>query len=229
MNVVAELLAVLTPPLCVVCRVPTAAGGSMLCPVCVRSMPWLPERRCASCGLVQHRGDTCPARDAAFACAWSPVAYDGVARGLVRALKYDGTLAAARLMAAQIATNAPSWLLGGDVRSAVLVPVPTVRMRTRRRGFDPAALLARELATRTGLTVDACLRRRGRARQVGAGRRQRRDSARLRVELSGEAPAGLVVLVDDVHTTGATLQACAAALRAAGTPRVHAVTYARTQ
>lgn len=232
MSTIAELLALLTPPLCAVCRTGVPANAPPICATCVRALPWLPERRCPACGLPDHGIRACPASRAAFAAAWSPVAYEGVARGLVRALKFDAALPIGGLMAAQIATNAPPWILGGDrsePAGAVLVPVPTARARTRRRGFDPAAVLAAALVARTGLTVSACLRRRGRApRQVGASRRDRRAADRVLVDVARNPPPGLAILVDDVHTTGATLDACARALRAAGTQRVHAVAYART-
>jgi len=80
---------------------------------------------------------------------------------------------------------------------------------------------------RTGLRVRACLRRGGgSARQLGASRGDRLAAGRLDVRCRGTAPAACA-LVDDVHTTGATLRACAGALRAAGAQRVVAVSYAR--
>lgn len=232
MRPLAELLAILAPPLCAVCRAGLPAGGPPVCSSCARALPWLPEQRCPRCSLPEHGVHPCPAARAAFAAAWAPVAYEGVARGLVHALKFEAALPVAGLMAAQMATNAPGWLLGADLADgtqAVLVPVPTARSRTRRRGFDPAAALASALGARTGAEVSACLRRRGNSqRQVGASRRERRAGGRLRVEAHRPPPPGLAVLVDDVHTTGATLEACARALRQAGTARVHALTYART-
>ena len=109
-----------------------------------------------------------------------------------------------------------------------MVPVPAHRGRRRRRGFDAAALLAAALAGRTGLPLTPCLRRvdRGR-RQVGAGRVLRRSAGRFEAVLVAPPPR-VVLLVDDVHTTGATLDACARALKAGGAEEVAAVTYART-
>jgi predicted amidophosphoribosyltransferase len=108
-----------------------------------------------------------------------------------------------------------------------LVAVPPQPVRARRRGFDPAAALTAALAPRLGLPHRACLRRRDRAgRQVGSTRAQRRRGGRIAIELRAPPPA-LALLVDDVHTTGATLDACARALLAGGCSEVVALTYTR--
>jgi predicted amidophosphoribosyltransferase len=99
----------------------------------------------------------------------------------------------------------------------------------RARGFDQAALLAHALHRRTGVTVAGCLRRRGDGagtRQVGAGALQRRAPGRLAFVVARDAPRR-AILLDDVHTTGATLEAAAQTLRGAGCEEVVAVTYAR--
>jgi predicted amidophosphoribosyltransferase len=141
----------------------------------------------------------------------------------VRALKFAGARPLAQVMAAQIAAGAPPGFLEGEV-----VPVPAHPHRRRARGYDPAELLARALARRTGLPLVAALRREGApVRQIGASRRVRLAPGRLAFAARGPAPAR-AVLVDDVHTTGATLDACARALRSAGCERVVAVTWART-
>ena len=130
----------------------------------------------ARCGLPSHRRG-CPAARAAFARAWAPLAYDGVARELVAALKFRGALPVAALMAAHMAANLPADLRGRPEPRGrpAIVPVPPQPARARRRGFDPAGALAAALAPRLGLPESACLRRRDReGRQVGATRAQRR-------------------------------------------------------
>jgi predicted amidophosphoribosyltransferase len=135
-------------------------------------------------------------------------------------------------MAAQMLAGAPPGLLpapdGAAAAGTALVPVPTHPARARRRGYDQARVLARALGARSGLPVAPCLRRAGAAtRQLGAGREERLQDGRLELHCH-RAPPPRAVLVDDVHTTGATLRAAAGALRAAGATDVVAVTWART-
>jgi predicted amidophosphoribosyltransferase len=171
------------------------------------------------------------------------MAYEGVARDLVAALKFRSALGVADLMAAHMAANLPAELRGlaiapaatlsgaaitpGGAALPVIVPVPTVGARRRQRGFDPAGVLAVALARRLDRPLVACLARRDRAgRQVGTGRRARRAPGRLAFVV--RSPPPLVLLVDDVHTTGATLDAAARALVAEGAVVVAALSYART-
>lgn len=195
----ASLVALLVPPRCLACGAGVAAGVA-LCSPCRRDMPWLAAR--------------------AGAPVFSPVAYEGPARALIHALKFHGRVAAAKVMAAQIAANAPPGALRGT-----LVPVPPHPTRKRQRGFDPAALLARELARRTRLPLLAAL---GRSANTNTRQALSSRAARLRSDLGvtlRRQVAGPVTLVDDVVTTGATLRACG---RALGTADLAAVTYART-
>lgn len=152
--------------------------------------------------------------------AWSSAPYEGVARDLVAALKFRRLLPVAELMAERVAWLAPAHMLSG-----VVVPVPPAPPRLRRRGFDPAGELAGALAEQLGAELEACLARRGAGRQVGR-RRAERMAHPPQVQATRAAPRS-VLLVDDVLTTGATLTACARALRSAGATRVVAVTFAR--
>ncbi|HEY8865925.1 MAG TPA: double zinc ribbon domain-containing protein [Solirubrobacteraceae bacterium] len=223
-RVLAEIVALVAPPLCLACHEPLPDAGSELCASCRRALPWLRGERCERCGLPAPCG-RCPARRAAFGRAWAPLAYAGPARAIVGALKFRGALDLADLMAGQIAAGAPATLLDPE---AVLVPVPLHPRRRRTRGFDQAALLAEALARRSRLELAPALRRTGAARrQLGSGRATRLAPGRIEIVAPGPVPAR-AVLVDDVHTTGATFDACARALRAAGARRVDCVSYART-
>jgi predicted amidophosphoribosyltransferase len=152
--------------------------------------------------------------------AWSSAPYEGVARELVAALKFRRLLPVAELMADRIQWLAPAHMLSGAI-----VAVPPAPARLRRRGFDPAGELGGALAERLGVGLELCLERRGAGRQVGR-RRAERVGHPPRIRATAAAPRS-VLLVDDVLTTGATLGACARALRAAGAARVVAVTFAR--
>lgn len=153
------------------------------------------------------------------------MSYEGVARRLVLELKFHGRLELADVMSAQMAANLPA-----DLRrsGAVIVPVPAHRGRRRRRGHDPVEALAAGLARRTRLPLERCLRRTdSSARQVGATRVERTGGGRIAVEVTRTPVPARVLLVDDVHTTGATLEACARVLRAGGARWVAGVAYAR--
>ena len=222
----ADLIALAVPPSCAACRAPGRRADDVLCGACRRALPWLTRTPCCGrCALPLPHAGRCPARDAPFHAAWSAVAYEGVARDVMHALKFRSARPLAAIMATQICANAPSGLLAPD---AAIVPVPAHPGRRRRRGFDPAELLARALARRSGMALVCALRRSGTpARQVGASRELRRTPGRLGISARGPAPRA-VLLIDDVHTTGATLSGCAQALREAGAQRVCAVTWART-
>lgn len=212
----ADLLAPLAPPLCAACG-GVAGAAEPLCGACRRRLTWLGPDPVDAGGVP----------------AWAPVAYEGPARGLVRALKFGGAWGAARVMAAQIAASAPPPVLPRyrapePVPTPALVPVPLHPRRLRRRGYDQAALLAEALAERTGLPLLPCLARAGSAAaQVGRGRAERLDGPPGAIRAVAAVPAR-AVLVDDVVTTGGTLAACAAALTDAGRTRISAVIYART-
>ena len=145
--------------------------------------------------------------------------FEGEAREIVHGLKF-GRLLGLAARAAEAMDRA-----GGELLEGVIVPVPPSPLRWRWRGFDPAEEIALALSRRRGLPLRRCLYRRHGPRQVGRSRRDRvGDPPDVRLRGS---PPGTALLVDDVCTTGATLAACASALRGGGCERVVAVVLAR--
>jgi predicted amidophosphoribosyltransferase len=200
------LVAMVAPPRCGVC----SEGCELrrrLCAHCERALRRLSPHWSAVPGVDE---------------TWSAAPYADAARGLVAALKFGARVGLAEDAAAVIAGRAPADLLGGSI-----VPVPGAPGRRRRRGFDSAEAIAGALARRAGLPIVPCLARTQSRRQVGRPRAERvADPPRVRV-LS--PPPSQAVLVDDVVTTGATLGACATALRGAGAIRIVAVTLAASR
>ena len=153
------------------------------------------------------------------------------ASALVHGLKYDGWRGLSGFMAARMRRPAEALLaLLGRGRRVVVVPVPTTEARIRARGYDQAALLADELAARIGAPAVGALRR------VGGGMSQtalapdaRRENVRgvFRATSGGCVAGAVVILVDDVLTTGATASEAAGALGSVGASAVGVVTFAR--
>lgn len=195
----------LVPPLCAACG-RACRREAVVCTRC--------SRRLAAAEPLEGPGA------AGLDRAWSSAPHEGVARDLVTALKFRRLLPVAELIADRI-----EWLAPGPLLSGTLVPVPTAPLRSLARGFDPAAEIAAVLAHRTKLPLSACLSRRGGGRQVGR-RRAQRIGHPPRIHARGRVPRS-VLLIDDVLTTGATLSACARALRQAGAIRVAAITFTR--
>jgi predicted amidophosphoribosyltransferase len=190
-----------------------------LCAACGRACDWR-HPLCGACDRRLRRSQpVCDPAPPGLDVAWAVGPYDGICGELVAALKFRRLLPVARRIAEAIALAAPPELLGGT-----LVAVPPAPRRLAWRGFDPAEEIAVALARIQGLPLARSLTRGDGPPQVG---RPRTDRIRRPPRVEAVAPARDVVLVDDVQTTGATLAACAAALRAAGSARVVAVTAAR--
>ena len=226
------LLAVLLAPTCAVCdRVLDRPTASPVCEPCWASIVPMTPPLCDRCGdplptwrrisLAESRCPRCR-RNPGGVRTRAIGAYDGALGRIVHALKYDGRRRLARPLAALVATAGAELLAGADVA----VPVPLHRSRRSARGFNQAADIARHL----GVPVAYGLRRvRRTASQTDLPAAQRHANVRGAFAVAPRFdPRGLVVvLVDDVSTTGATLAACAAALVDAGAADVRAVTAAR--
>lgn len=219
-------LDVVFPPRCAGC----GARGYLLCPVCAATIPYILPPACPMCGRHTARPGICPV------CRAYPNALDGTVaatafekpvRECIHALKYEGQRPYARFLAG-LARPAFATLPPPDA----IVPVPLFPQRERGRGFNQSALIARHLAD-DGLPVMTrwLTRTRDTPPQVGQDREARHANvADAFVCPDAEAVRGRhILLLDDVATTGATLDACARTLRAAGAASVHALVVAKAE
>jgi ComF family protein len=213
-------------PRCLLCAEAGHAGRD-LCAACTRALPWnrsaclrcaIPLPAAAVCGACLQKPPPLDETHAAFV-------YGFPLDRLVPRFKFHHDLAAGRLLAELMA----EYFLALPAPDA-LVPVPLHRERLRQRGYDQALELAKPLARalRIPLLADALVRTRATAPQseLDAGARQRNLRRAFAVRASAALPAH-VVLVDDVMTTGATLEAAAKTLLRAGVTRVDAWVCAR--
>lgn len=221
MSIIDGILSLLAPYECLGCK----TEGGLLCKVCVSMLPGSPEL-CYRCQAPSRAGLTCPECEAPLYSVQVAAPYDGIAKDMVAGLKFSGARAVSRVMAERLAA-----LVGrmDDSAQLLVVPVPTAASRARARGFDQAKLLARELSRRSRLPYLDCLARSGNTRQLGMTRRRRLSQldGAFRVRDPRKVHAGRILLVDDVMTTGATLETAAHVLRDAGAGPVSAMVFAR--
>lgn len=215
-----SVLAVIAPHECLAC----ALEGGLLCQNCITLLPQ-PVPRCYRCASVSQGWDTCKTckKQSPLSRVVCATTYEGYGEVLVRRLKFERAYAAHKPMARAMAVIAPENL--------VFVPVPTAPTRIRQRGYDQATLIARKLAKASGGSAIYALTRYGNQRQTGASRSERLHQLRdvFEVKRGKLRGATSVVLVDDVVTTGATLEAAAWALRDAGVRDIAAITFARAE
>ncbi len=215
------------PKTCIGC----ARAGEYLCPACAASLPRLLPPLCPHCGLplAVEPCPACQGRRLEIDGIYAPFRFEGPARQAVHLLKYHNLKALAPVLARLMAAHFHLHPLPAQA----IVPVPIHRARLRQRGYNQAELLARCLGQELGLPLEPGWLERPQAGQPQArtpSREQRWHNTTGAFRAAGEARlrrAGAVLLVDDVCTTGATMNACAGALKAAGAARVWGLTLAR--
>lgn len=234
-HVGAALLDLLLPRVCAACGRPLQpVDEGVICGRCWSRIEPLPSPQCQRCGHPAGADGTCRwcallppfVRAVRSVCS----ATSGAGPAIIAALKYDGWTAAADGMAARMARLA--WPRDVLEERAAVVPVPLAPARARERGYNQSELLARGLARRWEVPVWAgCVER---ARVTMTQTRLTPDERRRNVRGAFRAVPGPVnfrgahlVLLDDVVTTGATLNECASALHDAGARIVSYVTFGR--
>jgi len=220
-----RLLDIILPPRCGGCNM----VGSWLCDSCRARIRRLEEPLCRRCGAeVESARNSCGCRKRlrSLARLRSAAAYEGPIEVALQRFKYHGW----RRLAEPLALLMAERLVVEGLAASWAIAVPLHSSRLRQRGFNQSELLARELCKRLTLTKapGELVRTRATPPQVGHDRRWRLENVRGAFAWHGGPLEGRsILLIDDVATTGATLEACAAALRSGGSGPVMGVSVAR--
>jgi ComF family protein len=221
-------LDLLYPPRCVLC----GRGGDFLCAACVEALPRADGERCERCWLPLNSVPYC------VTCLEHPIVLTGLrsvfryeARGqvgrLIHAYKFGGQSCLADPLAAQLIESMPVWGIDADV----IVPVPLTARRRRERGFNQALLIAEGVSRAFEIPVDQALVRVrsgvAQAHSPTAEQRRRNVLGAFALRPGADISGRRALLIDDVATTGATLDACACALIEGGAAAVYGLTIAR--
>lgn len=223
-----------TPPKCLSCRVDLQMGAC-LCMACWQKLNFLEDPLCDVLGLP-FAYDQGPGSLSAQALADPPpwdrgraaVVFDEAAKGLVHGLKYRDITEAGLFMARMMARVGRDLVAEADL----IMPVPLHKSRLWKRRFNQAAFLAQPIALGANkiFATDILLRIAPTRQQVGLKAEERRKNVRKAFQVPFEKQAlvagKVILLVDDVRTTGATLSACSEALKKAGAARVFVLTFA---
>lgn len=214
-----QIISLLAPHYCRVCM----AEGAVLCEACVTDAMQGITGRCYVCEQI-YLDTICPgcAPKTPIRKLWISASYEGELAQVIREFKFERVKGAAKPLAAGLSHILPY------LEDVVVVPVVTAPPRIRMRGYDQTLLLAQELYKITKLPYAEVLKRNHNARQLGASKKQRRQQAQtaFRAYNTHFIKGRHILLIDDVMTTGATLEAAAEVLLQAGAKRVDAAVIA---
>lgn len=217
-----SIISILAPHNCIQC----GHEGSLLCDDCMsKSTAPLPAR-CYHCNKFSQNNKTCTTckKVSSLSHVWIYAEYKGIVKELVQLLKFNRARNAANTIAdllQRIQITVPN-----DV---FIVPIPTASNRRRQRGYDQAELIAKKFAKAQKCRINNTLLRIGQTRQVGSKRRVRLRQIQnsFIIKQPSLISGKHIILIDDVITTGATIESAAKALRKAGAKRVDALIFAR--
>lgn len=210
--------ALLAPHYCSAC----GTIGAILCDRCRNDIIQEPYECCLVCGSASASGALCGMCSKNYSRAWCVSERSGAVKQVVDVFKFKRLHGAYRPLARLLSDTLPILPL-----SLVVTNVPTIPKNVRTRGYDHAALVARELARLRGLPYRQLLRRQSNDIQLGATRAMRVKQARRAFSSVGGAMPECVLLIDDVYTTGSTISYAAKTLREAGVREVWVAVIAR--
>ena len=208
------------PPSCVLCG-RAGVGGRDLCSGCVAELPYI-QSSCARCAIPLPQAGTCgrcQQNVSSFDLVYATFSYQPPIAQLIQGLKFNSQLYNARLLGELMAENLSSQHV--ELPDA-LIPVPLHAARLRERGFNQALALARPIAKKLALPLAAgcCQRVRSTSAQTGLDAKARRRNLKGAFELVRKLDVTHVAILDDVMTTGSTVEILASTLKQAGVERV---------
>ena len=219
MHLLEAILSLLAPHDCLGC----GHEGSLICSECIGLLDNVPSR-CFRCLRATSGYQTCTScLDVSWVNhVWPVTTYTNLGKQLVHSLKFSRAKAASEHIAELMAG------IHALPREGILVPVTTVGARRRQRGYDQSVLIAHALSRITGLPCNSVLKRSGTARQLGATRTERVQQLHGAYYVANKRHVldRHIILVDDVVTTGATLESATHALLDAGASSVDAIVFA---
>ncbi|MDB5186478.1 MAG: putative Phosphoribosyltransferase [Candidatus Saccharibacteria bacterium] len=222
MSVIESALNIVAPHDCLIC----GHEGSLICSWCLHSVRTILPGRCYCCKKVDSESSVCKncRHKSYLRHVWIASEYGGVAKELVYDLKFNRVKAAARPIGVLMAELLPYF-----PEEVIVVHIPTATSRRRQRGYDHAELIARNVAKERGLRHATLLARLGQARQVGSRRQIRHEhmARAFRIQKPYLVRGAHILLVDDIVTTGATLEAATRVLKEAGARTIDAVAFAQ--
>ncbi|MDK2883204.1 MAG: hypothetical protein PWP58_1540 [Bacillota bacterium] len=226
-----ELLDLIFPPAakCAGCGRVLAPGEELLCRGCREAISLLTEPTCGRCGRpLTHPGlcAHCRKEEWAFVRAWPAAIYREPLREILHSFKYGRETRLAPFLAGLVVARLKA--ASGVPATPLVVPVPLDPGRLSERGFNQAELLAREVAHAFGWPLAIGLLRRTRPTrpQAELAAEERRENVAHVFQARTEAAGKVIVLIDDIFTTGATADSASAALLAAGARKVYVATVA---
>ncbi|OGO00110.1 MAG: hypothetical protein A2Y58_05995 [Chloroflexi bacterium RBG_13_51_52] len=212
-------LDLLFPPWCIGC----GREGKYICSSCQQQLPLISPPICLKCGRPLTIDNTCPG------CIEGPIEIDGIRspflfQGMIRKaiheLKYRNLKAITPLLASFLY----SYLKDNPLPGNTLVPVPIHKKRLNERGFNQSSLLSRELGRMSRLPViEDCLKRQTHTPpqvRTSSAAERRKNIADAFTCINKQLEGKQVILIDDVSTSGATLNTCAGVLKTAGAASV---------
>ena len=231
------LLDVILPPICHICHsfIPNA-GTLHICPTCRDLLPLVLSPLCPVCGIPfvgtgsNHRCGVCLTTPPHFDTARAPFLYEGSIRDLIHSFKYSQKTHLRNPLALLALEEIGN--LWAEQNPHLIIPVPLHRSRLRLRGFNQAVLLGRVISQHLSLPMqtDVLVRTRPTEPQIDLSAAKRRVNVKgaFAIDKPCRVTGKTILLLDDVMTTGSTLDECAHVLKNAGAESVIAATIART-